>query len=73
MRAGSSARSITCAPPAPVTAQGKHQPLQWKSGSVHRNTEARSSLWTSISASALSSAPRCVYMTPFGRPVVPEV
>jgi hypothetical protein len=35
-RPGSIARSITCVPPAAVTAHGKHQPLQWNSGSVQR-------------------------------------
>ena len=73
MRAGSSERSITWRPAAAVTAQGKHQPLQWNSGSVHRNAELRSSRCTWISPSAFSVAPRCVYITPFGRPVVPDV
>ena len=35
-RPGSIARSITCVPPTAATAQGKHQPLQWNSGSVQR-------------------------------------
>ena len=64
---------MTCVPAAAVTAHGKHQPLQWKSGSVHRKTESRSSSCTTISPSALIAVPRWVYMTPFGRPVVPEV
>ena len=36
MRAGSMRRRHTCTPPAAVTAHGKHQPLQWNMGSVHR-------------------------------------
>ena len=38
---GIDARSITCVPPAAVTAHGKHQPLQWNSGSVQRKTVSR--------------------------------
>ena len=34
--AGSMARRQTWVPPAAVTAQVKHQPLQWNIGSVHR-------------------------------------
>ena len=37
-RAGSTARRQTCVPPIAVTDQGKHQPLQWNIGSVHRYT-----------------------------------
>ena len=36
--AGSTARRQTCVPPIATTDQPKHQPLQWKSGSVHRYT-----------------------------------
>ena len=71
--AGSTRRSSTWRLPAPVSAHGKHQPLQWKSGSVQRKTDDASSRWTTISESAFRYDPRCVYMTPFGRPVVPEV
>ena len=39
MRSGSTLRSATWVPPAAVTAQGKHQPLQWNIGSVHRYVE----------------------------------
>ena len=35
-RAGSTLRRHTWVPPAAVTAQVKHQPLQWNIGSVHR-------------------------------------
>ena len=34
--AGSTLRRQTCVPPIAVTDQGKHQPLQWNIGSVHR-------------------------------------
>ena len=33
---GSTARRHTCEPPIAVTDQGKHQPLQWNIGRVHR-------------------------------------
>ena len=61
-----------CAPTA-VTAHGKHQPLQWNIGSVHRYADSGDSPATMHSPSAFRYAPRCVYCTPFGRPVVPEV
>ena len=38
MSAGSTARRQTCVPPIAVTDHGKHQPLQWNSGNVHRYT-----------------------------------
>ena len=38
MRFGSTARRQTCVPPIAVTDHGKHQPLQWNIGSVHRYT-----------------------------------
>ena len=56
-----------------MTAQGKLQPLQWNIGSVHRYDDAGLiCVWASI-ARLWRYAPRCEYMTPFGRPVVPEV
>src|SRR5437763_9627179 len=39
-RSGSTARSPTCRAATAVTAQGKHQPLQWNIGSVHRYTDS---------------------------------
>ena len=36
MRAGSTLRRQTWRPATAVTAQVKHQPLQWNIGSVHR-------------------------------------
>ena len=33
---GVTARRQTCVPAIAVTVQGKHQPLQWNIGSVHR-------------------------------------
>src|SRR2546430_16114060 len=36
---GSIFLSSRCRPPAPVNAHGKHQPLQWNIGSVHRKTD----------------------------------
>jgi hypothetical protein len=35
---GSTFGRHTCVPAAAVTAHGKHQPLQWNIGSVHRCT-----------------------------------
>ncbi len=36
--AGSTLRRQMCVPPIAVTDHGKHQPLQWNIGSVHRYT-----------------------------------
>ncbi len=36
MAAASTRRRQTCVPASAVTVQGKHQPLQWNIGSVHR-------------------------------------
>src|SRR5262245_19394361 len=70
---GTTARRHTCTPPAAVTAQGKHQPLVWNIGSVHKYLDERSSLaWKAI-ASACRYAPRWWYITPLGVPVVPLV
>ena len=41
MRAGSTLRRQTCRPPTAVTAQVKHQPLQWNMGSVQRYTVSK--------------------------------
>ena len=70
---GSIARRHTCVPAAAVTAQGIHQPLQWNMGSVHRNTVRCDRPSETISPMAFRKPPRCVYMTPLGTPVVPEV
>jgi hypothetical protein len=60
-------------PPIAVTAHGVHQPLQWNIGSVHRYTESGVCAECTISDSEFRLAPRWVYITPLGRPVVPEV
>src|SRR3954452_24959001 len=72
-RSGSTLRIGTWRAATAVTAHGKHQPLQWNIGSVHRYTDASDRPATITSLSALRYAPRYVYCTPFGRPVVPEV
>jgi hypothetical protein len=59
--------------PAAVTAHGKHHPLQWNIGSVHRCTAEGDRPVCPTMASAWRYAPRWWYMTPLGRPVVPEV
>src|SRR5205807_3130770 len=41
MWAGSTLRRQTWRPATAVTAQVKHQPLQWNIGSVHRYTESK--------------------------------
>jgi hypothetical protein len=71
--AGSTRRRQTWVAPAAVTAHGKHQPLQWNIGSVHRCTADGDRPVCPTIASACRYAPRWWYMTPFGRPVVPEV
>src|SRR5262249_34562811 len=63
----------TCRPATAVTAQVVHQPLQWNIGSVHRYRVRWSNPECTISPSAFRYAPRWLYITPFGRPVVPEV
>ena len=71
--AGSTARRQTWVPPAAVTAQVKHQPLQWNIGSVHRYlAPGPRRAWYAIAA-ACRYAPRWWYITPLGRPVVPLV
>ena len=69
----SSVRRHTWVPPAAVTAQVKHQPLQWNIGSVHRYlAPGPRRAWYPI-AVACRYAPRWWYITPLGRPVVPLV
>ena len=51
IRPGSSRGRHRWTPPTAVTAQLKHQPLQWNIGSVHRNTESRSTPMCSAIAS----------------------
>ena len=41
--AGSARRRQTCVPPNAVIVHGKHQPLQWNMGNVHRYTGAPAS------------------------------
>ena len=60
-------------PPTAVTPQVKHQPLQWNMGSVQRYFASKEMPVSVISPMALTQMPRCEYMTPLGRPVVPEV
>ena len=73
MRSPRTARRHTCRPPAPTIAHGWHQPLQWNIGSVHRYTVSGPWRWVMFSPSAFRYAPRWVYITPFGSPVVPDV
>src|SRR6185437_6439921 len=73
MSAGSVVRRQTWVPPAAVTAQVKHQPLQWNIGSVHRYlVPGPRRAWYAM-AVACRYAPRWWYITPLGRPVVPLV
>ncbi len=62
-----------CSPPIAVTAHVNAQPLQWNIGSVHRYAVRVSSRASAITPNVCRYAPRWVYMTPFGRPVVPLV
>ena len=71
--AGSNRRRHTWVAPTAVTAQGKHHPLQWNMGRVHRYTLAVESPVSMISPIAFRAAPRWEYTTPLGLPVVPEV
>jgi hypothetical protein len=73
MSFGSSFGRHRCTPPTAVTAQLKHQPLQWNIGSVQRNTESRSTFMCRAIASDCRYAPRWWYITPLGRAVVPLV
>jgi hypothetical protein len=59
--------------PTAVTPQVSDHPLQWNIGSVHRYALSAASPNSSAMLVALRYAPRCVYITPFGRPVVPDV
>ena len=73
MRAGSTLRRQTWVPATAVTAQVKHQPLQWNIGSVQRYFVSKVMPVSMTSPIAFTYAPRWEYMTPLGRPVVPEV
>ncbi len=70
---GSTDGRHTCVPPAAVTAQVKHQPLQWNIGSVHRCTVEGERPIAPTIARDCRYAPRWWYITPLGSPVVPEV
>jgi hypothetical protein len=56
-----------------VTAQVYAHPLQWNIGSDQRYALEVLRLASAITPSAWRYAPRCVYMAPFGLPVVPLV
>ena len=73
MAAGSALRRHTWRAPIAVTAQVKHHPLQWNMGTTHSSADSGCRRDSSASISEFRYAPRCVYMTPFGRPVVPDV
>ena len=60
-------------PATAVTAHVKHQPLQWNMGRVHRYLVSKFMPVSTTSPMALNQVPRCEYITPLGRPVVPEV
>ena len=53
MDCASTLRWQMCRPPIAVTAQGKHQPLQWNIGTIHRNTDSGRRVACSASTSAL--------------------
>src|SRR5262249_61422526 len=72
MRLGSTFRRQTWVPATAVTAHVKHQPLQWNIGSVQRYLVSNVKPVSTISPSAFTHAPRCAYITPLGRPLVPE-
>jgi hypothetical protein len=73
MRGGSTFLRHTCVAATAVTAHGNVHPLQWNMGSVHKYLVSYPIPISMALPRALRYAPRCVYMTPFGRPVVPEV
>ena len=60
-------------PALAATVQGKHQPLQWNIGSVHRKTACFGMDHSRMLLMPFMYAPRWWYTTPFGLPVVPEV
>ncbi len=59
--------------PRAATVQGKHQPLQWNMGRVHKYTACLGMSHSSTLLMALMAAPRWWYTTPLGLPVVPLV
>ena len=63
----------TCVPALSVTVQGKHQPLQWNIGSVHKYLGNIGISQTSVFPIAFKYAPLWWYTTPLGLPVVPDV
>ena len=73
MSDGSTAGKKTCLRAAAVTAQVKHQPLQWNIGSVHRyaSPPASSASITSAERVQVRAAVRVDHA--LGRPVVPLV
>src|SRR5262245_6941633 len=66
-------RRQTCVPATTEMDQGKHQPLQWNMGSVHKYTGCLPMLQVTTLPMASSAAPRWWYTTPLGSPVVPDV
>ncbi len=73
IRAASTRRRQTCVPATAVTAHVKHQPLQWNMGRVQRYFVSKFIPVSTTSPIAFTHVPRCEYMTPLGRPVVPDV
>src|SRR5205085_7761126 len=66
-------RRQTCVPATTDSDHGKHQPLQWNMGSVHRYTGWRGMFAAITLPYPISAAPRWWKTTPFGLPVVPLV
>ena len=73
INAGSTRRRHTLVPAMSAIVQGKHQPLQWNMGSVHRYVAWCGSCQLMTLLAALRYAPRWWVTTPLGLPVVPEV
>ena len=56
-----------------ATVHGKHQPLQWNIGKVHRYFGKCGMVQVAALHTALRYAPRWCVTTPLGSPVVPLV
>ena len=65
----------TCFAPAPAAAYGSPQALAWNIGTIGKTVSPGPTLHAvaEVAASACRKVERCVYATPLGEPVVPEV
>nr|ACR36010.1 unknown [Zea mays] len=71
--AASTRRRHTLVPPTAAIPHGKHHPLAWNMGSVHRYVGRGGTAHSTSASTVTRKMPRWQCTTPLGADVVPEV